>query len=157
MPPLVRHDEDIIMQTTLQQIIAEAVATALQAAAARGALGPEFTLPSRLNLSQLAEVAGIPYATMRTWLTREPWRLPPRWAPGGRGGKERLRTFFAREDVIDWLKAGREIAAAPSPTPHAATPSHRGAPRKEERIEAERLGITVPELRAQRLVKGRQL
>lgn len=146
-----------MQQTALQQIIAEAVTTALQAAAARGALGVEFTLPTRVNLYQLAEISGIPHATLKTWLTREPWRLPPRWAPGGREGKERVRTLFAREDVIGWLQGGREAQAQAKASP-AAPPrgTNRGAPRKEERIEAERLGITVPELRAQRLPKGVQ-
>ena len=139
-----------MQQTALQQIIAEAVATALQAAAARGALGVEFTLLTRVKLYQLAEISGIPHATLKTWLAREPWRLPPRWAPGGREGKERVRTLFAREDVIAWLQAGREAPAAPTPVPRAAQPGQRGAPTKQERLEAERLGITVPELRRQR-------
>ncbi len=139
-----------MQQTALQQIIAEAVATALQTAAARGALGVEFTLPTRVNLYQLAEISGIPHATLKTWLAREPWRLPPRWAPGGRDGKERVRTLFAREDVIDWLQAGREASTAPTPVPRAAQLGQRGAPKKWERIEAERLGISVPELRSRR-------
>lgn len=145
-----------MQQTALQQIIAEAVTAALQTAAARGALGVEFTLPTRVNLYQLAEVSGIPHATLKTWLAREPWRLPPRWAPGGREGKERVRTLFAREDVIGWLQGGREAQAQASPSAAPPRGANRGAPRKEERIEAERLGITVPELRAQRLAKGVQ-
>ncbi|MBV6412036.1 MAG: hypothetical protein GAKPKEKM_02946 [Rhodocyclaceae bacterium] len=139
-----------MQQTALQQIIAEAVTAALQTAAARGALGVEFTLPTRVNLYQLAEVSGIPHATLKTWLAREPWRLPPRWAPGGREGKERVRTLFAREDVIDWLQAGREAPTSPTPVPRAAQPGQRGAPTKQERLDAERLGITVSELRRQR-------
>lgn len=143
-----------MQQTALQQIIAEAVATALQAAAARGALGVEFTLQTRVNLYQLAEVSGIPHATLKTWLAREPWRLPPRWAPGGREGKERVRTLFAREDVIAWLQAGREIPATPALPPTQSTSlSQRGAPKKWERLEAERLGISVPELRSRRAVE----
>jgi hypothetical protein len=139
-----------MQQTALQQIIAEAVAAALHTAAARGALGVEFTLPTRVDLYQLAEVSGIPHATLKTWLAREPWRLPPRWAPGGREGKDRVRTLFAREDVIDWLQAGREAPTAPTPVLRSAQPGRRGAPTKQERLDAEQLGITVPELRRQR-------
>lgn len=64
------------------------------------------------------------------------------------GGKRRVGV----EDLLDLVAPLRGESKATT-RPREAVPSTRGAPTKRERIEAERLGLSVRELRAQQALE----
>lgn len=88
---------------------------------------------------------------------RAPHRLPPACTPPGT-----KKPLWLLRDVLQWLAEYRELpekaarGAAPTrrltPIPQPAAPK-RGAPSKVEQREAQRLGLSVRELRAQRALE----
>lgn len=103
--------------------------------------GPE--LPPTLDAEGLGKLLFLSAATIQADLSRKPDRLPN----GIRKGK---RTFWLTETVLQWLKEQERPLAETRATRTRKVTSPSGAigrPRKAEIIEAQRLGISVPELR----------
>lgn len=88
---------------------------------------------------------------------RAPHRLPPACTP-----PDTKKPLWLLGDVLFWLAGHREQPAKaaqdaaptrrPTPIPDPAAPK-RGAPSKVEQHEAQRLGLSVRELRAQRALE----
>lgn len=85
-------------------------------------------------------------ATIIKDCSRKPWSLPPFIrVPGVKG------PLWLESDVLAWLEAHR-VQTRPAPDFPSdrrliAKPGKRGQPSNAEKLEAQRRGITVPELR----------
>ncbi len=88
-------------------------------------------------------------ATIRTQVTRENWKLPPRF-PGT------TQVLWMWSVVISWqiqqqsksLKSDSNSAQSHHPSSTPLGTKRRGAPSKAEQREARNAGLTVPEYRA---------
>lgn len=102
------------------------------------------SFPPVLGADRLAELLDKSVVTILADRSRAPHKLPPAiYAPGAQ------KPIWLLADVVAWLLQYREEPSQ-AQQPAQPAPKTSGAPRKAERVEAARLGITVRELRARK-------
>lgn len=99
-----------------------------------------------IGVNELGPILGKASQTIYKDLGRNPAALPP---PLRIPGSSRTRWLMA--DVLAWLEACR---TAPATTPPTSLTPKRGASTKKERLGAERLGVSVQELRRRQDQEG---
>lgn len=112
-----------------------------------------MSIPITIGVDELGAILGKARQTIYKDLGRNPAALPP---PLHIPGSSRTRWLMV--DVLAWLEACRTVVASSTPstppTPPTPPTPKRGAPSKEERLEAGRLGVTVQELRRRQGQEG---
>lgn len=100
-----------------------------------------------IGIKELASRLRRAESTVRTQVTREPGKLPPRFfIPGSN------QVVWMLSVVCDWMLQQQSttlpgsIPFTPPPKPNA---KRRGAPTAEEKLAARKAGVSVRELRAQ--------
>ena len=107
-----------------------------------GAPAPALFSDRLITVAELATFLGLSAATVASDVCRRPDVLPPIVRlPGHK------RPLFRLSQVEAWLD--RFTAPIPPVRP-GSVGSRKGRPTKREKAEADRLGLTVPALRARR-------
>lgn len=111
----------------------------------------QAAFPPAFQADVLSLLIGKSVAAILADRSRAPHKLPPACTPPG----TRNPTWLLA-DVLAWLASHREPAAEPPPRPRRAARRllKTGRPTKVEQADAERLGITVKELRARQVEAG---
>lgn len=112
------------------------------------------TFPPCFGVRGLSALIGKDVATILADRSRAPHRLPPACSPPG----TRTPTWLL-SDVLEWLAAHREAPAAAADNvavERSVAPRRGGRPTKIEQREAEKLGVSVRDLRARRPDEGGQ-
>lgn len=107
------------------------------------------SFPPAFQADVLSLILGKSVAAILADRSRAPHRLPPACSPPGT-----RRPTWLLSDVLAWLAEHREAPAAAPERASAepkVSPRRSGRPTKIEQAEAEKLGISVPELRARRI------
>lgn len=108
------------------------------------------TFPPVLGVDALSLLINKSPATILMDRSRAPHKLPPACMPPGT-----KQPLWLTADVLEWLASHREVREKKEPTKREpqSKQSKLGAPTKVERAEADRLGLSVRELRAQRALE----
>lgn len=94
-----------------------------------------------IGIPELAARLNRALATVRTQVTREPGKLPPRFfIPGS------SQVAWMLSDVLAWMMAGRDMQATNPPVKDLAR-RRRGAPTATEKLAARNAGLSVHEFR----------
>lgn len=94
-----------------------------------------------IGIPELAARLNRAVDTVRTQVTREPGKLPPRFfIPGS------SQVVWMLFDVLAWMMAGRDMQATKPSVKDSA--KRRGAPTAKEKLAALNAGMTVREYRA---------
>lgn len=109
--------------------------------------------PPVIEADVLGKLLGKSVLSIRSDRCRAPHRLPPACTP-----PDTKTPLWILSDVLAWLAQYREPAAqAPDPSKKFSAPQfalrRRGKPSKAETVEAQRLGLSVREFRAQRALE----
>lgn len=93
-----------------------------------------------IGIPELAARLNRAVATIRTQVTRQPEKLPPRFfIPGS------SQVAWLLSDVLAWMVAGRDIQVTNPPIKDPA--KRRGAPSSKEKIAATNAGLSIHEFR----------
>ena len=112
----------------------------------------QTNFPPCFGVRGLSALIGKDIATILADRSRAPHRLPPACSPPG----TRSPTWLL-SDVLAWLAAHREapvVAPGHVSVERSVAPGRGGRPTKIEQREAEKLGISVRDLRARRVDEG---
>lgn len=112
-------------------------------AAAAATSGSAF--PPIIGVDALSLLINKTPATILMDRSRAPHKIPPACIPPG--SKQPL---WLTADVLEWLASHREAPGRIKRKPRSPKP---GAPTKAERAEAERMGLSVKEYRAQQAIE----
>lgn len=102
--------------------------------------------PPVIGHQQLGVLLGKSPSTIISDLSRARHKLPPAYKPPGCKAP-----LWVLDDVVNWLRGFEHqplYHSRPKFKVEAEAVPRRGRPTKAEQIQAERLGISVPELRA---------
>lgn len=109
------------------------------------------TFPPIIGLDGLSLLINKSPATILMDRCRAPHKIPPACMPPGT-----KQPLWITADVVAWLASHQENSKqkeGAKKTKRQPQPPKLGPPFKAERIEAERLGLSVRELRAQRALE----
>lgn len=96
-----------------------------------------------IGIPELAARLNRAVATIRTQVTRQPEKLPPRFfIPGS------SQVVWMLSEVLVWMTAGRDLQVTKPPVIDPAK-RRRGAPTAKERLAAHNAGLTTKEYRSQ--------
>lgn len=96
-----------------------------------------------IGIPELAARLNRAVATIRTQVTRQPEKLPPRFfIPGS------SQVVWMLSEVLVWMTAGRDLQVTKLPVIDPAK-QRRGAPTAKERLAAHNAGLTTKEYRSQ--------
>lgn len=94
-----------------------------------------------IGIPELAARLNRAVATVRTQVTREPGKLPPRFFI-----PDSSQVVWMLSDVLAWMMAGRDMQATNPPVKDLAR-RRRGAPTATEKLAARNAGLSVHEFR----------
>lgn len=95
-----------------------------------------------IGVHQLAQRLHRSVATVRTQVTREPKKLPPRFPINGSN-----QVVWMLSVVIDWMIQQQATSHLPSTQSTNINGKRRGAPTAREKLAAKSAGMTVSEFR----------
>ncbi len=98
-----------------------------------------------IGITQLAERLNRAAATVRTQVTREPQKLPPRFLMPGSN-----QVAWMLSVVIEWMVQQQSSSLFPSASLKTTGGRRRGAPTSAEKMAAAKAGMSVTEFRAEK-------
>lgn len=96
-----------------------------------------------VGVEELSVIIGRAVSTVRTQVTREPWKLPPQPQ-----NKTTTQVQWLLATVWVWMGEQSNITNSPTPPISASSKKRRGAPNAAEKLAALGAGMSVRELRA---------